>query len=261
MTTPTADLLPSLVDELRARAREALAGKVITVMSGKGGVGKTLLAMELAYLFDGVLVDLDWDGGRASRALGYQHTKYTRIPLLEALESGRTPVPKRMTKRPDLVPGHPDFGVKQPQPEYLADQLSRWAVDLNRPLVVDTHPGGSDSTFGALGAADVVVHPIALATRELDALEETLAELEQYPILLIPNEVPSFIPGHELARLEALATKHRIPVGPVVSEYDWYRRRKLRTVITSSSAFGKRGAPFASQLLRVGGGVLDYAVA
>ncbi|MFE2755649.1 ParA family protein [Actinosynnema sp. NPDC059335] len=261
MSSPTVPDLHRRIAALRERGPVELAGKVVTVMSGKGGVGKTLIAMELAYLFDAVLVDLDWDGGRASRALGFQHTKYQRIPLLDALDSGRTPTPKKMTRRPDLVPGHPDFGARQPAPAYLAEQLSRWAVDLKRPLVTDTHPGGSDSTFGALGAADVVVHPIALATRELDALEETLAELEQYPIILIPNEVPTYVPGPELERLAQLAEKHQVTVGPFISEYDAYRRRKLRTVVTAASDFGKRPAQMAAQLVDVAEGVLTYAAA
>ena len=41
---------------------------IITIAAWKGGVGKTELAKELAWLLDGVLVDLDWDAGGATRA-------------------------------------------------------------------------------------------------------------------------------------------------------------------------------------------------
>ena len=46
---------------------------IITIAAWKGGVGKTELAKELAWLLDGVLVDLDWDAGGATRAWGYRH--------------------------------------------------------------------------------------------------------------------------------------------------------------------------------------------
>lgn len=39
---------------------------IITIAAWKGGVGKTELAKELAWLLDGVLVDLDWDAGGAA---------------------------------------------------------------------------------------------------------------------------------------------------------------------------------------------------
>jgi hypothetical protein len=47
--------------------------KIFTVAAAKGGVGKTTLAYELAYLLDAPLVDLDWDAGGASRKWGYRH--------------------------------------------------------------------------------------------------------------------------------------------------------------------------------------------
>jgi chromosome partitioning protein len=253
--------LSTRIAALRERAARELAGRIITVFSGKGGVGKTLLAMELAWLLDGVLVDLDWDGGRASVALGQPHTKYVRAPLLDALATGRTPVPKRLKKRPDLVPGHPDFLYHQPRPEVLAEHLSRWAQEWQRPVIVDTHPGGSDSSFGALAAADVVLHPVELATRVLDALEATLEEIEQYPLLLIPNEVPTYVPEYELNRLADLAKRHEVQVGPIISNHSWYRTRRLRTVVSSATVLGQRSGVLTEQLVRVGERTVSYATA
>lgn len=56
-------------------------------------MGKTELAKELAFLLGGVLVDLDWDEGGATRAWGYRHETRTTAPLLDALEAGRVPRP------------------------------------------------------------------------------------------------------------------------------------------------------------------------
>lgn len=41
--------------------------RIVTVGAAKGGVGKTTLAYEIAACLKGVLVDLDWDSGGATR--------------------------------------------------------------------------------------------------------------------------------------------------------------------------------------------------
>ena len=251
--------LLELVRELRDRGADQLARKVVTVMSAKGGVGKTFLAMELAWLLSAVLLDLDWDDGNASRALGYRHDRFARVPLLDALETGRAPRPKRSSHRPELVPCHPDFAVNQPEPEPLAKLITSWSEEWNRGVVADTHPGGSDSTLGAAGAADLIVMPVVLGTRELNALEGALKELVGYPILLIPNWIPPTPPAAERKRLRELAGTYSVPVGPMVSTYAWLRFRKLRTVITASPTYSKRTARVVRELTAVAGAVLDHA--
>jgi chromosome partitioning protein len=251
--------LSALVAQLRERGSAELAGKVITVMAGKGGIGKTLLAMELAWLLSGVLLDLDWDDGNASVALGHYHDRYTRAPLLDALENGRAPRPRRAVHRPDLVPCHPDFAVNQPEPDTMAKLIIRWAQELQRGIIADTHPGGSDSTLGAAGAADLIVMPVVLGTRELNALEGTLKELVGYPILLVPNWVPPSPPATERRRLRDLAARYSVSVGPVISTYGWLRTRKLRTVITAAPTYSKRTTPVVRDLIAVAGTVLDHA--
>ncbi len=72
---------------------ELLPRLIVTVAAWKGGVGKTELAKELAFLLGGVLVDLDWDEGGATRAWGYRHETRATAPLLDALEAGRVPRP------------------------------------------------------------------------------------------------------------------------------------------------------------------------
>src|SRR5512142_2603310 len=130
---------------------------IVTVAATKGGVGKTALAYELAYALDAVLVDLDWDAGGATRQWGYRPELRQRAPLLDALQNNHATRPVHAERRPPLVPSHSDFAVNQPEPSALADKLTSWAsVWDKRFVVVDTHPGGVDSTFGALSAAAVV---------------------------------------------------------------------------------------------------------
>src|SRR5512143_1491314 len=159
------------------RLTPATSSKIATVYAGKGGVGKTTISYELAYLLGAVLVDLDWDAGGASGMWGYNpRERPPRTPRVDAIGTGQTPSVVRQERRPDLVPSHPDLAVNQPEPAELRDRLAKWAVEWDRPwAVVDTHPGGG-------AAASVVVMPVVLGMRELDALEGTLAELEGYPI-------------------------------------------------------------------------------
>lgn len=259
MTTSLDAELHERIAALQRRAEVELAGKIITVMSGKGGVGKTLLAMELSYLLTGVLVDFDWDEGNATRAVGHLHERYQRIPLLDAFASGRPPAIRRMSKRPDLVPGHPDFETNQQSPTVIRDSLTAWALSWKRPVIVDCHPGGGDTVYGAVAASEAVLSPVELATRELDALEGQLHEFDGYPTLLVPNEVPSVPPQSELNRLSALAQRHDVQVASPLYEQTWYRRRKLRTVLTASATFSKKVAPFVEQLVTVGEETLRYA--
>jgi hypothetical protein len=58
-------------------------------------------------------------------------------------------------------------------------------------VVVDTHPGETLLTDAALAAANLVVVPVVLRTRELAALGDKLAERAGHPLLLAPNLVPS----------------------------------------------------------------------
>ncbi len=258
----TDDQLPALDDrvtELRRRAEAELAGKIIAVMSGKGGVGKTLIALEMAHLFNAVLVDFDYDDGNATRALGYLHERYQRAPLLDAFANGTTPRPRAMHKRPDLVPGHPDFEANQPSPEATRDALTAWAKEWNRPVVVDTHPGGSDAVYGAIAASDVVVSPAVLGTRELEALEGQLRELQDYPVMLVPNRVPSVPPRPELKKLRELSQTYAVEVASPVYEHTWYTRRKLRTVLSGASSFSKRSEPFVEELTSMAQEVMTYA--
>ncbi len=230
---------------------------IVTIAAWKGGVGKSMLALELAYLLDAVLVDLDWDRGGASRAWGYRHETRKTAPLLDALESGRTPKPLHGKYRADLVPCEPDFGPNQPTAERLTSELERWSGEWSRPVVVDTHPGGVASTFGAVSAAHVVVVPAPLGTRELEALEGMLEELRDYPLLVIPNMIAPIPPEREIARLEQITKHADVPVGPMVSEYRWLRRRQLRMAITAGDP-NNRTSALVEELRAVAKAVIQH---
>lgn len=261
VTATPSEQLMGRIEALRKRGAVDLRRKIVTIMSGKGGVGKTLTAEELAWLLDAVLVDLDWDEGNATLSLGYVPDKYLRAPLLDALRTGKTPIPKKGRRRPDLVPCHPDFFTAQPPAEVMRDALIQWARDWDRPIVVDTHPGGNDAMFGAVAAADSILCLTTLETRPLSALNGMMKELGSYPVMVIPNEVPSIPPAAEINRLDAITQAYEVPVGPMISRYSWYQTRKLRTVVTAAPEISIRTQRLVEEMVTLGEAVVEHALA
>ncbi|WP_219517524.1 ParA family protein [Nonomuraea ceibae] len=231
---------------------------ITSVVAYKGGVGKSLLAYELAYLLDAVLVDLDWDRGGVTRQWGYRHEDRIRSPLLDAFDKGKAPTPLQGYRKPLLVPSHPDLATNQPPADYVADQLEAWAQAWGRPVVVDTHPGGCETTYGAASAGRVVVCPSPLATKELEALEGMLDELADYPLLIVPNKVPRVPPAAEVARLGRLVKAAKVPVGPPVSFHYWLERRKIRVAVTSYDPVPARVKALDDELRAVAETVRGY---
>ncbi|PRY08420.1 ParA family protein [Kineococcus rhizosphaerae] len=234
--------------------------KIVTVASSKGGVGKTTLAYEVAVALDAPLVDLDWDEGGATRKWGYRHRDRVKAPLLEALDSGRTPKPLAgRARKPDLVPGHPHFEQAQPDPETMAGLLEKWAADWGRPfIVVDTHPGAAHGGHGAMLAAHVVVVPVILATHELNALEGMLVESGDYPLLLTPNRVPRRRLPAEVDRLRDLVDKYGPAVAPLVPEVRELPYRKTQQAVVGQDPVPAAYRPFADAVHAVAAAVRSY---
>lgn len=228
--------------------------KIVTVAARKGGVGKTTLAYELAWLLDAPLVDLEFDEGSATRVWGYRHEARMRAPLLDALEAGRTPRLLKGYHKPDLVPCHPDFQLNQPDPEDMADALSRWTGEWNREfVVVDTHGGGSPSGDGALAAASIIVVPTPLKTKDLNATEGMAREMPDYPLVIVPNMVPRVPSAAEIRRLAQIVEGTPITVAEPVPFVRGIETRKKRVAITSEDPTPKAYQAFAASVNSLAG--------
>jgi chromosome partitioning protein len=237
--------------------------RIVTVAAAKGGVGKTTLAYELAAALDGVLVDLDWDAGGATRMWGFDPLSAARAPLLDGLERGPDAKPPRLKRRanqPVLLPAHPDLSASRIDSDLVADCLSAWADGWGAPyVVVDTHPGANSLTDGAMQVADLVVIPVVLGAREMDALEAILTDFADYPLLLVPTMIPPVPPRRFVERLAALAGD-RVTVAPPISDHRWLRRRLRRAALVRQPNPGVRVRAAAAEFAAVAERVKESCV-
>lgn len=220
---------------------------VVTTAAWKGGDGKSTFARELAYLLGGVLVDLDWDRGCSSRSMGYRYERYMRYPLQDAFQKGIIPRPIKGRRMADLVPSYPALVDEQPERDAVTDALLEWAREWQRPVVVDTHPGGCEVTYGAVNAANVVVVPAVLVKESLNALEGMVDELTSHPLLITPNKV-SAPPTWARKQLREITSSHGgIPTGPIVHDESWLEKRKINVAV-SSEPVPKRAQRFVDAM-------------
>jgi chromosome partitioning protein len=210
--------------------------KIVTVASNKGGVGKSTIAMHLAGALDAPLVDLDWEVGGSSNMWGHDPRRSQRAALLDAFERGpdaKAPRLRRHHDRPPLAATHKDLGAAQLDEGLVTDCVLSWAHQWGSEwIVIDTHPGLNTLRTGAIAASDLVLVPVLLSQHEVDALEDFLADdLRGYSTLVVVNRVPSSAARTNLAtRVLAQAGPH-VAIGPVLREYRWLPRRRLRSAL------------------------------
>lgn len=233
-----------------------MSARIVTVASTKGGVGKTTLAYELASILGGVLVDLDWDEGGATRAWGYNCAAYRRAPLLDALEGGpdgRPPKPRKRPHQPALVPSHPDLAASSMDDGLVADCLDAWAAAWDTPyVVVDTHPGANPLTDGAMAAAHVIVSPVVLAPKEMAATAELVRLYAKHPLILVPNLVGLSPPSRFIDQLAGFARDNpSLVVGPPISRHAFLARRLRRSSLSLQDHPGQAVARAAEEFRQV----------
>lgn len=232
--------------------------KIVVWFSQKGGVGKTTGAYELAYELDGVLVDFEHDGGGATGKWGYRPLDRTRIPILDALASGRVPRPLKGHRKPRLVPGHPDLIAIDNQ-QLVADSVERWAKEWDTEwVIIDTHPGITAAAYGALSVAHAVLVPTPLQVMELEALGSTVRDFADYPLIVVPSMIPPWPPAKELAQLRSIIEGTPVQVSPMIPHASSVGRRSKRMAITAEDPPRKSERPVADAYRRTAQFVREY---
>ncbi len=114
--------------------------------------------------------------------------------------------------------------------------------------MVDTHGGGSPSGDGAIAAADMVIVPTPLKTKDLSATEGMVAEMPDYPLVLVPNMVPRVPGAAEIRRIEAMVAGTPITVAEPIPYVRGIETRKKRVAITTEDPPTKANAEFVAAL-------------
>ncbi len=148
--------------------------KVVAIASGKGGVGKTTVAINLATALtqlglDNVVVDADLDTPGVGLRLGSPKLEATLHSVLVGKNAPRDALYIHSPSGTRLVPGSlaMDHGVK---PEHLLG-LKRHVEGLAHVALIDTASGLGPDSLSALKAADEV---IVVTTADMPSVIATL---------------------------------------------------------------------------------------
>lgn len=208
--------------------------KILVTHSRKGGVGKSTSAYEVAYSLDAVLVDLEHDIAGVTSIWGDRPLDRAKVPILDALATGRTPKPLKGYRKPRLVPGHPHLDREAPSREQMSEALLKWAADWDTEwVVVDTHPGAGEHTHGALAVADVVLAPTTLDLLDLRGLEQLVDEMVDYPIVVLPTKVRPVPAAVGLKKLDQITAGTPVQIAPPIPLVADLPKRTKRIAITS----------------------------
>ena len=145
--------------------------KIIAVVSGKGGVGKTFISINLAIAMHQfgekvTIVDADVSASNMGLHLGY----YTFPVKLQDVIEGDLDIKKAIYVHPsglNLIPSAIDLNNCQCSLSKLRDALG----PLEDTVIIDAPPGLSNDTLDVIAAADYI---IAITNPELPSITNVL---------------------------------------------------------------------------------------
>ena len=180
---------------LRGPAGAVQVGRVVTVFSPKGGVGKTTVAVNLALALTErgarrvCLVDLDLAFGDVAITLQLFPTHSVEHAIGSEVSLDRAQLDGLLTRHADSLmvlaaPAHPD--VRERVTPQLVSRVLRTLTESFDYVVVDTAPAFDEPTLAALDETDECV---VVATLDVPTLKNVKVALETLEMLDVA-------PGH-----------------------------------------------------------------
>ncbi len=209
MIADQAEALRGLVAE-QSRPRLSRVARTLAITSGKGGVGKTTVAVnlsvELARLGRKVVL-LDADLGTANADV---MCNLSPSNTLAHVVAGRRELSDALVDAPGgfrLIPGASGLAQMAALSAHERDRLTRQMSELEEQadlLLIDTGAGVGPNVLGFLAAADemlVVTTPEPTAVTDAYAVIKTMASQERRPsVRLIVNMVRDEAEGRAVAQ-------------------------------------------------------------
>jgi len=207
------------------RGGQAVDGKIITVFTAKGGVGKTMLAINLGVALaqrganQVCVVDLDLSSGDVaiSLLLDPVRTLADAVSMtghIDTTGAGSLLTPYRPGLEMLLAPVNP--GDAEKVPPSLAGELLAVLRTMFDYVVVDTPPHLSEHVLTALDAS---AHHVLLTTPDVPALKNLRVVLDVLDMLSYPAEIRSVILNRAESKLRlSQEDVERVIRTPVVAQ-------------------------------------------